>query len=233
MPWLARTVAFAPMTTISRPISAIARLHNGAKTPLGRAWFPLGLSCRPGPLEPLVTLQRYSRNTATRASKGTTSSTHCTSRTQATLPTSLQFWASGSSWRRAAVNTSRCLVGCTSGDFSAMWLLQAFYPEIGIGAIMVMSGLTTSMLLETVLLRYGRDKLSWPNATRTAAGMSFISMLTMEMAQNVVDYHLTGGAVSFDSPAFWVAAIVSMGAGFLTPLPYNYFQLKKYGKACH
>jgi hypothetical protein len=22
-------------------------------------------------------------------------------------------------------------------------------------------------------------------------------------------------------------------AGFLTPLPYNYFRLKKYGKACH
>ena len=95
------------------------------------------------------------------------------------------------------------------------------------------SGLTTSMLLETVLLRYGRDGLSWPTAAKTAAGMSAISMLTMEATQNVVDYHLTGGAVAFDSPAFWGAAAISTLAGFLAPLPYNYLRLRKYGKACH
>lgn len=63
--------------------------------------------------------------------------------------------------------------------------------------------------------------------------MSFISMITMEAAQNAVDYHLTGGAVAFDSPAFWAAAALSMTAGYLTPLPYNYIRLRKYGKACH
>ncbi|KAH8647671.1 hypothetical protein BX600DRAFT_475707 [Xylariales sp. PMI_506] len=147
-----------------------------------------------------------------------------------------QFWSSRPTWRRAAVNTFRCLIGCTTGDFTAMWFLQAWYPELGIGTIMAISmasGLHTSMLLETVLLRLGRDGLSWPAAFKTAAGMSFISMLTMEMAQNLVDYHLTGGAVAFDSPAFWAAAVVSMGAGFLAPLPYNYLRLRKYGKACH
>lgn len=95
------------------------------------------------------------------------------------------------------------------------------------------SGVTTSLLLETTLLKYGRDQLPWAAAAKTAAGMSMISMLTMEAAQNMVDYHLTGGAVQFDSPAFWVAALVSMTAGLLTPLPYNYHRLRKYGKACH
>lgn len=89
------------------------------------------------------------------------------------------------------------------------------------------------MLLETVLLRLGRDSLSWPMAAKTAAGMSLISMLTMEIAENMVDYHLTGGTVALDSPAFWTAAAISMTAGFLAPLPYNYFRLRKYGKACH
>ncbi|KAI0882063.1 uncharacterized protein GGS22DRAFT_171454 [Annulohypoxylon maeteangense] len=89
------------------------------------------------------------------------------------------------------------------------------------------------MALETILLRLGRDGLSWPSAAKTAAGMSLISMLTMEAAQNVVDYHLTGGAVAFDSPAFWSAAVIAMSAGFLAPLPYNYLRLRKYGKACH
>ncbi|KAF4314280.1 hypothetical protein GTA08_BOTSDO00725 [Botryosphaeria dothidea] len=95
------------------------------------------------------------------------------------------------------------------------------------------AGVTSSMTLETVLLRIGRDGLSWPAAAKTAAGMSLISMLTMEMAQNLVDYHLTGGAVNLGDPWFWTAAAVSMGAGFLAPLPYNYVRLRKFGKSCH
>ena len=88
-------------------------------------------------------------------------------------------------------------------------------------------------MLETVLLRLGRDRLPWALAARTAAGMSMISMITMEMAENAVEYYLTGGQVSLDSPAFWVAGIVAMAAGFVAPLPYNYARLRRYGKACH
>lgn len=89
------------------------------------------------------------------------------------------------------------------------------------------------MTLETVLLRLGKDRLAWPTAFKTAAGMSFISMLTMEAAENAVDYHLTGGVVAFDDPAFWLASAAAIMAGFLAPLPYNYFRLRKYSKACH
>lgn len=89
------------------------------------------------------------------------------------------------------------------------------------------------MLLETTLLRYSSDRLPWGAAARTAAGMSFISMLTMETVQNIIDFHLTGGIVDVSSPAFWGAAALSMGAGYLAPLPYNYVRLRKYGKACH
>ncbi|OAA53293.1 sorting nexin-3 [Cordyceps fumosorosea ARSEF 2679] len=142
---------------------------------------------------------------------------------------SIGFWASRSTWHRASINTVRCLVGCTTGDFSAMWLLQAHCPELGMSTIMGISmaaGISTSMVLETALLRLGRDKLPWPAAAKTAAGMSLISMITMELAENVVDYSLTGGAVAFDSLSFWLAALVSMGAGFLAPLPYNYHRLR-------
>lgn len=58
-------------------------------------------------------------------------------------------------------------------------------------------------------------------------------MLTMEMAENAVDYSLTGGVVDLTSPAFWGAAAVSITAGLLAPLPYNYHRLRRYGKACH
>lgn len=58
-------------------------------------------------------------------------------------------------------------------------------------------------------------------------------MLAMETVQNLVDYHLTGGVVELDDPKFWLAGAVSMTAGWLAPLPYNYIRLRKYGKGCH
>lgn len=58
-------------------------------------------------------------------------------------------------------------------------------------------------------------------------------MVAMEIEENAVDYHLTGGAVAFGDPKFWLATILSTGVGFLTPLPYNYVRLRKYGKDCH
>lgn len=60
-------------------------------------------------------------------------------KTAATSPWQAQFWAHRSTWKRAGINTLRCLAGCTAGDFSAMWLLQTFYPELGMGAIMAAS----------------------------------------------------------------------------------------------
>lgn len=95
------------------------------------------------------------------------------------------------------------------------------------------AGLTTSLSIETVLLRYGLDRLAWRAAATTAAGMSLVSMLSMEAVQNIVDYHLMGGVVDLRNPEFWAAAAISACAGFLTPLPYNYMRLRKYGKGCH
>lgn len=97
----------------------------------------------------------------------------------------------------------------------------------------MVSGISTSIVLETSLLWFGKDSLSLRAAAKTAVGMSMISMITMELAENAVDYYLTGGVVQMQSPAFWGAALLALCAGFVTPLPYNYVRLRKYGKACH
>ena len=70
--------------------------------------------------------------------------------------------------------------------------------------------------------------MSFAKALKTALGMSFISMISMELAMNVTDYLLTGGAML----NFWVVPIM-LTVGFLTPLPYNYWRLKKYNVSCH
>ena len=49
------------------------------------------------------------------------------------------FWTCRGTWRRAGVNTLRCLVGCTVGDFSALWILQTYAPNLGMSTIMALS----------------------------------------------------------------------------------------------
>lgn len=70
--------------------------------------------------------------------------------TSATSPSQsiwrLAFWKCRHTWRRAGVNTLRCLVGCTVGDFSALWMLQTYYPELGMTTIM---GASSKFLYKT------------------------------------------------------------------------------------
>lgn len=66
--------------------------------------------------------------------------------------------------------------------------------------------------------------------------MSMVSMLAMEFTENVVTLGLSSfDAASMDvsSGHFWLVTGLSMVAGFVAPLPYNYWRLKLYGKACH
>ncbi len=67
-----------------------------------------------------------------------------------------------------------------------------------------------------------------PLAFKTAIGMSMISMIGMEAAMNTTDWALTGGAL-----LTWWAVAVMLIVGFLTPWPYNYWRLQKWGKSCH
>lgn len=93
-------------------------------------------------------------------------------------------------------------------------------------ALAMLNGLLTSIALETFILR--RGGMDFSAAFKTAMGMSFVSMLAMESAMNLADFMITGGARL--TP---VSVPAMLAAGFLAPWPYNYWRLKKYGKACH
>jgi len=147
----------------------------------------------------------------------------------------LAFWGDKAVWRRASKNTLNCLVGCSIGDFGALVIIQTWFPSTSIALTMIIamaSGLTTSVLLETFLLRRS-EGFPWAQALRVAVGMSFISMVGMEFAENATDFLLTGGTVPTSDPWYWGALAISLIAGFIAPLPYNYFKLKKHGKSCH
>ena len=87
------------------------------------------------------------------------------------------------------------------------------------------NGIMTSIALETIILS---AQMALKEAFRVAIGMSLISMISMEATMNIVDVLLTGGATL----TWWVIPPMLI-AGFLTPWPYNYWRLKKYGVACH
>ena len=137
-------------------------------------------------------------------------------------------WKCKHTWRRSAKNTAWCLLGCSIGDFGTILYFQLTgipWPTLYIMILAIINGIITSIILETVVLS---RQMIISKAFKTAIGMSLISMVSMEIAMNAVDWIIMGGA----KLVWWVIPIMIL-AGFLTPWPYNYYRLKKYNIACH
>ena len=138
-------------------------------------------------------------------------------------------WSCKHTWSRSAKNTSWCLLGCSIGDFGTILFFQLTQIPLPVLAIMILAiinGIITSIILETIILL--KQSFTFKNAFKTAVGMSLISMVSMEVAMNLTDYLLTGGAIL----TWWVVPLMLI-VGFITPWPYNYWRLKKYGINCH
>ena len=138
-------------------------------------------------------------------------------------------WYCKHTWGKSAKNTLWCLLGCSIGDFGTILYFQLLnipFPVFGIMVLAIINGLITSIILETLILL--RQKFNFKEALKIALGMSFLSMVSMEISMNFTDYLLTGGAML----TWWVIPIMLI-AGFLTPWPYNYWRLKKFNQACH
>ena len=137
-------------------------------------------------------------------------------------------WRCKHTWKIASYNTSWCLLGWSIGDLGTIAYFQFLgidWPVWAIMSLAIFNGLMTSIILETIILS---RQMVLKLAFKTAIGMSLISMISMEAAMNVTDVILTGGAIL----TWWVIPFM-LAAGFITPLPYNYWRLKALGKACH
>ena len=185
-------------------------------------------------LEAAITTAGYSLPSTTPAGSDSAVTTTASASTAATSEFN---WSDGSVWKQSANNTKWCLIGCAIGEFGTL----AYYSFSGITADLVLysnmwyffailpliNGLATSVMLETILLM--RGQMDFRDALSTAFGMSFISMLMMEIAMEITDLLFTGGELGMNYYAIPLMLLV----GFLTPWPYNYWRLKKLGKACH
>ena len=136
-------------------------------------------------------------------------------------------WTCRKTWKQSSINTLWCLLGCSIGDFGTILFFQVTqipFPMLGIMTLAIINGLITSIILETIILY---RQMNLKEAFNTAIGMSFLSMLAMEIAMNTVDVIFAGGVL-----VWWIVPFMLL-AGFLTPLPYNYYRLKKYNESCH
>jgi len=136
-------------------------------------------------------------------------------------------WRCNVTWKQSAVNTSWCLLGCSIGDIGTIYYFQINaipWSTFSIMLLAMFNGILTSIILETFILL---KQMQFIDALKTACGMSLISMISMELAMNLVDFLLTGGArVDLFVIPFMLIA------GFITPWPYNYWRLKKKGIGC-
>ena len=146
-----------------------------------------------------------------------------------TSTTSPSFhWKCRHTWQRSAKNTLWCLLGCSIGDFGTILFFQLSaisWPTLNIMVLAIINGLITSIALETIILF---RQMNIKQAFQTAIGMSFISMISMEVSMNAVDWIIVGSA----QLVWWLIPIMLL-VGFLTPWPYNYWRLKKFNAACH
>ena len=136
-------------------------------------------------------------------------------------------WTCKSTWRKSSYNTMWCLIGCSIGDFGTIYFFQSIDHSLSIYLVMllaIINGIITSIILETVILS---KQFPIFEALNIAINMSLISMISMEIAMNAVDLIFAGGVLTLTIIPFMLLA------GFVTPLPYNYFRLKKYNQACH
>ena len=142
---------------------------------------------------------------------------------------SIKFhWRCIHTWRTSIKNTLWCLLGCSIGDFGTILFFQLNniqWPTLNIMIFAIINGLITSIILETIILA---NQMELKQAFKTALNMSFLSMIAMEISMNAVDWMIVGSAKLI----WWVVPIMLI-AGFIVPLPYNYWKLKKYKISCH
>ena len=130
--------------------------------------------------------------------------------------------------KQSAYNTLWCLIGCSIGDFGTILFFQfnnIYWPTLAIMTLAILNGLITSIILETIILL---KQMSLKESFTTALGMSFISMLAMEISMNLFDWVVTGGAIL----NWWIISPMLI-VGFISAWPYNYWRLKKYNESCH
>lgn len=139
-----------------------------------------------------------------------------------------------SNWKLAAHSTLHCLTGCVIGETLGLAIgVELGFPTTAIiifaTALSYVSGFTLGL---TPLIR--ERGLSFVDAMKVIWIGEVVSIATMEIAMNAVDYASGGMGVRTMFSWIWLRSLMlAVPAGFLAAWPVNYWLLKRDLKKCH
>lgn len=136
--------------------------------------------------------------------------------------------------KASAHATFHCLIGCFLGDAVGVGLGVAF----GLGTVLTIACGTFfayifgfALALIPIMKSMG---FTLKEAMRVVWLGEAISIASMEIAMNTVDYMIGGvQAASLSQPTFWIGLAAAAPVGFLAAWPVNHWMLKKEIKAHH
>lgn len=137
-------------------------------------------------------------------------------------------------WRLAAHATLHCLTGCVIGEAAGLMIgVSLGFPPWQTIALATLLAYGAGITLGLVPVMRSRN-VGLAAAFRIIWIGEVISIGVMEIAMNLIDYHMGGmAAPSVFSWMFWRGFLVAVPAGFLAAWPVNYWLLKRNLKACH
>ena len=132
------------------------------------------------------------------------------------------------SLRSTAISaTLHCLTGCAIGEITGLLIgtalgWHAATTTIVAIALAFLFGYSLSLL---PLLRSG---LSFTAAVPVVLAADTLSILTMEVVDNVIMLLIPGAMISgLVNPIFWIAMAIALTVAFFAAVPVNYFLLKR------
>lgn len=136
-------------------------------------------------------------------------------------------------WRAAASVTVHCLTGCAIGELLglAIGVSLGWPPRLTVSLAVVLSFFSGFALTLIPMLRRG---FSFADSFRTVWLGELISISTMELVMNLVDYEMGGmRGVSLTSGRYWESFALALVAGYLAAWPVNAWMLGRNMKRCH
>ncbi|MGB0498927.1 MAG: DUF4396 domain-containing protein [Rubricella sp.] len=136
--------------------------------------------------------------------------------------------AGQSTWPAAFHATLHCATGCVAGEITGLAIgVSLGWPVLASMALAVVLAFVFGLSLATFPLAR-REGIAPLAALKMIWLGESVSIATMEIVMNAVDYWLGGASAgSVFSSTFWIALAVAIPVGFAATLPVNYVMIRR------
>mgnify|MGYP001199021836 FL=1 len=129
--------------------------------------------------------------------------------------------------------TFHCLIGCSIGEIIGLIIGVEFHLSTTITILLATLLAFLFGFFFAILSLKKKKELNFVQSFKIIWLGEFISISTMELAMNSVDYYMGGmNVASIFNSTFWIAFTYAFVAGYLAALPVNYIMISLNKKTC-